>query len=362
MDISHKQGSYKVYCHNVESSLIAAFFQLGHLLGAGIGVDQSIRELILLESRWSLRRVWRDVERSVVDGQALSVSMQRWPTVFDSTLIALLKSGESCGQLSSACDDCQLYLEWQQNIKARISAVLLYPLFALVMVVGVLGFLMVYLVPTLESLLKSSGYEFPWHAQVLLVISQWAKDYLLYALSGVCIVYVVLYVARVANGRVRLISDAVLLKIPLYGYLTLNLTFSRYCEMCSRLYGSGIALTDAMEKSEAFIKNRALKLQLQQARMHIVAGQSLSAALASVLMLSSIHVQVLGAGEMTGKLALALSRTGTQQRRTAEIKIDRIEKLLGPLVLVVAGAALLWVVFSLLGPIYQNAVETVVLT
>lgn len=362
MEISYKQVSDKVYVGDVQSSLIAAFFQLTHLLEAGVGVDQSLRELITMESRWALRRVWKDVQQCVVDGKALSASMERWPGVFDSTLIALLRSGEACGQLSSACLDCQKFLEWQQDIKARITTVLFYPVFALVIVSGVLVFLMIYLVPSLEELLVSSSYEFPWHARILLTLSQWTKDYFVYAAMGICLCIALLCIARVIFDRVRFFTDAVLLRIPLYGTLILNLTLSRYWETCSRLYGSGMGLSDAMEKSENFIENRVLNTQLRHTRFSLLAGKSLSAALRTVPLLSNIHIQVISAGEATGNLAEALARTGTQQRRVSEFRIERIEKIIGPVVLLFAGFILLWVVLSLLGPIYQSAVDSVILS
>jgi type II secretory pathway component PulF len=78
-------------------------------------------------------------------------------------------------------------------------------------------------------------------------------------------------------------------------------------------------------------------------------------------LLSNIHIQVLSAGEVSGKLVEALARTGNQQRRVSEFRIDRVEKMIGPAVLLLAGFSLLWVVLSLLGPIYQNAVDSVIL-
>ena len=361
MEFSNKQEGYKVYCRDIQSSLIAAFFHLAHLLEAGVGVDQSLKELTALESRWSLRRVWRDVESSVVDGQALSCSMERWPGVFDSTLIAIVRSGETCGRLSSACQDCQQFLEWQQNIKARITTVLLYPVFALIIVLSVLAFLMVYLVPSLEGLLLSSGYEFPWHARILLALSQWIEAYFIYAVIGISICIAILCIARSMFSGLRYSTDVLLLRIPLYGSIILNLSLSRYCETCSRLYVSGIGLADAMEKSEAFVKNCALRIQLRESRLNLIAGRPLSSALKKVPLLSNIHVQVICAGEASGKLAEALARTGCQQRRVSELRIERLEKLIGPVVLLLAGASLLWIVLSLLGPIYQNAVNSVIL-
>jgi type II secretory pathway component PulF len=362
MEFSQKQVSYKVYCHDIQSSLIASFFHLAHLLEAGVGVDQSIKELIALESRWALRRVWRDVESSVVEGQALSGSMERWPGVFDSTLIAMLRSGETCGQLSSACQDCQQFLEWQQNIKARITTVLLYPVFALLIVFSVLGFLMVYLVPSLEGLLVSSGYEFPWHARILLALSQWIESYLIHGVIGFSICVAMLCIARSMFSSLRYSTDALLLRFPLFGSIILNLSLSRYCESCSRLYASGIGLADAMEKSEGFIKNWALRIQLRETRLSLMAGRSLSSALKMVPLLSNIHIQVICAGEASGKLAEALARSGNQQRRVSELRIERIEKMIGPVVLLLAGFSLSWIVLSLLGPIYQNAVNSVVLS
>lgn len=360
MEISHKKPKQYVYCRHKQSSLIAAFFQLTHLLDAGVAVDQSIKEIALNEQAWFLRRVWRDVELGIADGHALSVSMQRWPGVFDSTLVALLRSGEARGQLSAACNDCQQFLEWRQDVKARITTVLLYPVFALFTVFGVLGFLLAYLVPTLEGLLVSSNHEFAWHAILLLTLSQWLREsFVSLSLLVVC-VFTGLFIARYLHYGVMILTDSLLLKIPLYGTLMQNLSLSRYCEMCSRLYGSGISLAEAMEKSEVFIQNRALRDGLRDTRLNVLAGKSLSSALKSVPRLSTVHIQVLSAGEASGRLVEALAKTGSQQRQLCELRIERLEKLIGPVVLFFAGGALLWVVASLLGPIYQNAVNSVI--
>ena len=361
MELSVNRSSNRVYCRDIQTSLIAAFFQLSHLLEAGISVDQSLRELITLESRWGLRRVWRDVERKVVDGQALSSALAHWPTVFDSTVVALLKSGETSGQLTAACLDCQEYLDWQQSIKARISAVLFYPLFALVVVVSVLSFLMIYLVPSLEGLLKSSGYVFPWHSQLLLSLSQWAKDYLVVVLLALCACSIVMLLARSVFHSARVHIDSSVLRIPLYGNLLFNLSLSRYFETCSKLYSSGISLAESMEKSEAFIDNRALILHLRQARLKILEGKNLTTALSTIPWLPQLHIRVISAGEMSGKLVESLARTGSQLRQISEYKIDKIEKMTGPAVLIMAGALLLWIVLSLLAPLYQHAVDSVIL-
>jgi len=362
MEISLKKVRYAVYCRDVNTSLIAAFFQLSHLLEAGVAVDQSLKELSVLEPSWGLRRVWKDIERRVADGQTLSSSMARWPKVFDSTIIALFRSGEASGELPLACFECQKFLEWQQNLKARLSTVLLYPVFAFFIVFAVVGFLMVYLVPSLEQMLVSSGHEFPWHARILLALSAWFGDYFAYLGFGLFACLILICFARTTLSSIRLITDSLLLKIPIYGSLVLNLTLSRYCETCSRLYGCGIGLTDAMKESEVFVKNRLLGHQLRQTRMSILAGKPLSLSLKSIPLLSNIHIQVLCAGEASGKLVEALARTGNQQRQTSEFRIDRIEKMIGPMVLLLAGFSLLWIVLSLLAPIYQNAVESVILT
>lgn len=361
MEISHKQVSRRVYCRDVQPSLIAAFFQLTYLLEAGVGLGASLKEVSALEHRWALQRVWIDIEKSVIDGQSFSVSMERWPSVFDATLIALLRSGETRGQLSSACFDCLEFLEWQQNIKARMTTVLLYPIFALIIVGGVLGFLMVYLVPSLEELLRSSGHQFPWHARILLTLSEWIQQYFILLVIGTGVCGAVLGVARITSIRASQLHDALLLRIPLYGTLILNLTLSRYFETCAKLYASGIGLTDAMQKSECFVKNLTLRAQLYQARLNIVAGKSLSVALGAVSTLSPIHIQVLSAAEISGQLGKALERTGSQQRRVADNRIEHIEKMIGPVVLLVAGFSLLWVVLSLLSPIYESAVDSVIL-
>ncbi len=357
-----QQGRLKISGSKDETSLSIAFFQLSHLLKAGVAIDHCLGEIIEQETSWKLRRVWRDIAHYVNDGQPLSVSMARWPDVFSATLQALVQSGEASAQLAQACGECRQLLVWRQEVRTRINTALFYPLFTGVLVLAVVGFLMIYLVPALSGFLDISDPDIPWHTLVLLMISDWLRQYMIFATALGGLLVMLLWMCYRSSQSLRLVFDRQCLKLPLVGRLLVGVALSRYCENCARLYGRGIALGTAMRISEGVVDNSFLRQSLEQARLLVRSGSSFSVSMSAITQLPDVLIRMLRAGDAAGQLQQSLIQASLQQKQLVDTRIDRIETLLGPALLVFVGTALLWIVLSLLGPIYESAIQAVINT
>ncbi|MFK8076220.1 MAG: type II secretion system F family protein [Granulosicoccus sp.] len=360
MSRKSRQHNYKLRGAKGEMSLVVAFFQMSHLMSAGVGIEHCLEEVANEEASWKLRRVWRYLSRQIKDGSSLSKAMSDWPGVFSSTLVAMVQSGESSGQMASSLNECRQMLLWRAGVSTRIQTVLVYPVFAFVTVLAVVAFLLIYLVPSIAGFLDHSASVVPWHTVVLLQASRWLQHN--YAIAIAVAVLIVL-TAGICYRYVPMCQeylDRKLLASPCIGRLLLGISLSRYSENCARLYERGLPLDTAMHISEGVVSNRALRGSLTDARLRVVSGSAFSSSIARIPCLPAIFVRMIKAGDTSGYLKDSLMQASVQQQQMTDTRIDRIEKMIGPLLLIVVGIVLLWVVVSLFAPIYQTAIDAVI--
>ncbi len=336
-----------------------SLFHLHHLLAAGVGLGEALSELYALETNRRMRQVWREVAANVEAGQSLSEAMAIRPRVFSALIIALMRAGEANGQLAIACESGRELLEWNRTMRSRMATVLIYPTFALLVLLAVVAFLFISVVPSLETFLSTAEVGLAWHTRGLLMVSAWMGQLYL-PLTG-CLMMMVLSVVvlRRCSDAFTLASDHCLLRLPVVGLLICELSLSRYSMVCGRLYRSGIELEQSLSISESLVGNTMLRQGLAQARALMVAGASLGDALSGVTIIPGSFRRLLAAGESAGALGQALLQAGEQRQRHAQHLIERIERLVGPVTLLVIGANLMWIVVSVLGPVYDTAINAV---
>jgi type IV pilus assembly protein PilC len=198
-----------------------------------------------------------------------------------------------------------------------------------------------------------------WHTRGLLQVSAWMNDYLLPTIGVMAVLIPGLVLVWRFIPAARVAADLCLLRLPLIGPLAIGLSLSRYATVCGRLYRSGVKLDESLAISEALVSNLALRQPLAQVRRRVVAGASLGDALAMAPSIPGSFRRLIAAGESAGSLGQALQQAGQQYQQHARQLVERIESLAGPVLLVWVGANLLWIVVSVLGPVYDAAVTAV---
>jgi len=342
-----------------DEHLATAFFHLGHLLDAGIAIDDALDDVHSMETVRRMRPVWLTLANEVRAGESLSATMRRWPTVFDASLLAIVGAGETAGQLTKAMHDAESLLRWQGELRNRIAGILTYPLFAVVVLLLVLAFLFTSVVPSLADYLQASKTTLSWHTQSALILSRVLVET---SWQGVLIAALPVVIGIFALQIVphgRRLRDAMILKIPVVGGILKSLWVSRYSHLVGQLYCSGVPLIDAMVHGERAIRNVNLSTLYSDARQSVSQGMTLLNAFDDDPQIPVVFRRMVAVGESTGKLDTALLRCSEQLKRQASYQIERVEKLTGPVMLCLVGSLLLWIVVSVLSPVYQAAIEVV---
>ena len=341
------------------SNAAAALFttNLAQLLSAGVPLVQSLQELSKLEDQRLVRLAIDECAQHVLNGSRLSDAMSSFPGLFGVDYIASVRAGERSGELQHCLQQQASNLRWQANLAERFKTILAYPLFAVVCLIIVFLFVLLYLVPAMLPLLSMSATELPLHSKWLLSLSELLRQ------SGVFIVLlfavgVVMCTALYqSDSRIGEMLHAYLLR-GTYGQIITSFSLARYARTTALLYESGIEITDAMKISHNMINNRLLKLQLQAAVQHILGGETIGMAMQSQTALPILFVRMVAAGERAGVLGVALRQSADQLQSNGQYSLDRVERFIGPALLCVIGALLLWVAMSVLGPIYSAVGQT----
>lgn len=341
------------------AEMVTAFYQLSRLLGAGVVMSDALEEVARASGTRDGRNQWARVARKVSSGNDLSESLRAVFPNIDNTIVALIRAGEASGKLEHACQAVSDHLKWQYELRQRLVTLLIYPLFSVCLLLLVTGFLFVSVVPSVKGFLVSAGGELEWHTQLLIDTSSLFSQFYLHGLISVAISVAVVSTLMYVSLSMRTWADNMILVVPVIGTLVKELSLSRYAHCCSQLYSSGVSLERSLELAEAVVGNLIINSELCTVRRKMVGGTSLTESMRKMSTLPAIVSRMIYIGENSGQVAQVLSMLAVQLSTSADASIKRIEQLIAPVIMMFVGFVLLWIVVSVMGPVYNMAISTV---
>ena len=333
--------------------LIDFVFHLEQLVAAGIPLLEALEEFRRAADKKAVATVTAKLMTDIDAGKKFSEACARSPAVFSPLVVGLLSVGEQSGTLDKVLRDLGVLLKWQDETVSRVKRVMIYPAFVAVVLLVVIVFVMTWLVPGLISFVKSAGAELPWHTKALLATSDFISAYwrIISATIAGCYVGVLLLLKRSAAARIRF--DALVLKLPLIGVVLFKIKLARFSRCVAMMYSAGISVIDTLMLSEAVVDNKHLAGNLQKIRAEISAGKPLSDSFAGCAVLPPIVSRMVRVGESTGAIDNAFNQLGNIFDWESKESIERLEQGLGPVMIITVGIIMMWVVISVIGPIYD---------
>jgi type IV pilus assembly protein PilC len=290
---------------------------------------------------------------SIQGGKNLSQAMRDYPSVFSEVFISLVEAGEQSGQITTVFFELGESLKWQDEQAALTKKLLMYPLFVGSVVTGVIFFLMIYLVPELLSFIKNMGQEIPTHTKVLIMVSN-AFIHYWYLMIGVpTVLAIALMIGIKTNPNIEYKVDAFKLKIPIVGPILRKIILARFSGFFAIMYASGITIVDCIKTGEKIVGNKAMEAAVHHVGVQITDGVTLGNSFESAKLFPPLVLRMIRVGESTGALEVSLKNISYFYTRDVKESIDRLQSMIEPGMTVVLGAVIAWVMFSVLGPIYE---------
>ncbi len=334
--------------------LINFCFHMEQLTAAGVSVLDGLGDLRDSLEQPRFREIVADMIEDIEGGSQLSDAMRRHPLVFDTAFSSLVTAGEQSGRLADVFKSLSESLKWQDELASQTKKIVMYPAFVLVIVLSVTGYLMVALVPQLTGFIKTMGQELPFHTRALMAVSDVFIHYWYVLLAVPVVLFVGTKLLLRNSARARFLFDGYKLRVPLMGPVLHKIILARFVTFFALMYASGITILDCIRLSEGIVNNQQVALGLRQVRQLISEGQGVTAAFQSTGMFPPLVVRMLKVGEATGALDNALRNVAYFYNRDIDDMIERVQSLIEPVMTVVLGVILAWIMISVLGPIYDT--------
>jgi type IV pilus assembly protein PilC len=245
-------------------------------------------------------------------------------------------------------------LKWEDELAAQTKKLLMYPAFVGSIVLLVTFFLMIYLVPQMAGFIRNMGQNVPLQTRILLQVSAFFVEYWWAVVAFPFVVWAGVAFAVRGNPAFEYQIDRYKISLPMIGPILRKIILSRFASSFAMMYSSGITVLDAIRSCEEIMGNKPLEYALRTAGQQIAEGKNLTAAFQDLSLFPPLVIRMLRIGENTGGLDTALLNVSYFYNREVRESIAKLQALIEPVLTIVLGAMLGWVMISVLGPVYDS--------
>ena len=335
-------------------SLAMVCMQLAQLCEAGVPILQALSELARADSSTAQAQTLQTLHDDVASGKLLSQAMQAQAAAFPPWVVHLVAAAEYSGRLPEILQQIAQTLQWQLELRTQVLQGLLYPcLLALVVLAAAVTMLTV-LVPQMASFLQSLGQQLPWTTRALLALSEWMQHGAVWLLPILALLAIAVHY-YLRSSQARLLQwQRLCCTCPLLGKLLQLWLLSGLCRMLALLYQSGVPLMQALALCQPMLPLTLARHALQQVEQALQAGHSLADSFAGSGWFPPLLVRMVRTGEQSGGLDRSLWQLGDWYRRELETQLQWMLRLLEPLLTVLLGMMLLFLMIAVILPVYDS--------
>ena len=326
--------------------------QMATLVGAGLPIVEALTALIDQTENVRLKKVLTQVRESVNEGSSLADAMSRFPKVFSELYANMIKAGESSGALDIVLKRLADFMENQVMLRNKVLSALSYPIILVLVGIGILSFLLLSVVPKVVGIFDDLEQALPVPTVILIAVTDFLRDYwwvILLVIGGS-----MLALSQYAvTGKGRQLYNRMILKIPITGKLLRIIATTRFARTLAILLNSGIPLLQSMDIARAVVNNAVISDAIESANEGIREGESIAEPLRRSKVFPPMVTHMIAVGEKTGELEQMLFKVSEAYENEIETTISRITSLLGPIVIVLLGGIVLFIVLAILLPMIE---------
>jgi len=335
-----------------QSDIIYVTSQLAVMVDTGINLSTALSSIAEQEKGPTLKAVLTDLRNRVEGGEDFSSALARHPQQFDKTYVALIKAAEQTGKLSEMLDTVASYLRGRLEMKQRVRAALAYPSIMAVLAVGVTIFLLTYILPKFEPLFSRKGVKLPRPTIIMMAASDLLTDYWP-AWIALAVTLIVTYFCGRRTETGRKIIDWIMINLPIVGPMTRKITISRAIRTLGTMVASGVSMLESIKLTAEVSSNYYYEQVWLRVLGEITQGNRIVDSLRGEPLMPPTLVQMIGAGEETGKLDTVLAKVSGYYDREVETSLKATTSLIEPLMICAMGVVVGGIALGLLMPIFQ---------
>ena len=326
--------------------------QLATLLKASIPLVEALTALTEQADKDELKRVLSDVRRQVNEGSGLAVALSQHGKHFSDLYINMVRAGESSGNLDLVLERLTDFLEGQIELRGKIISAMVYPAVMTVVGTGILGFLFAFVVPKITRMFADQEKSLPLITRLLLLISDIVSHgwFIILPALGLSIWG---FKTWKSSKTGRPVWDRFILKVPVLGNVIRMIAITRFSSTLGTLMASGVPLLQALDIVKNILGNHRLIEVIEMVRVNVREGDSVAQPLKRSGEFPPLVTHMIAIGERTGQLEEMLDNIAINYKQQVDIRIQAATTLLEPLMIVIMGVAVGFIVFAIMLPIIE---------
>ena len=326
--------------------------QWATLVRSGLPLDEVLTIVSKQTEKPRLKSMMAAVRSRVMEGHPLAVALADFPQVFSDLFRSTVAAGEQSGHLEVVLERLADYTEGRQQLSQKIMLALIYPALLTLVAVLVVAFLMAVVVPKVIGVFENTGAELPWATVTLIGFSDFLQQYGVALLVAIVIVGgLFAYMYRFENFKRTIHS--LFLSLPVFRRLVRGVETSRFARTFSILVASGVPALEGMRISAQVMTNIPMREAVDEAARRVREGSGIHRALETCGYFPPMTVNLIASGEASGNLEEMLDRAASGQEREVETLITGAMGLFEPLLIVLMGGIVLFIVIAILLPIFD---------
>ena len=326
--------------------------QLATMIEAGLVLSEALDILQEEQENKKFKQVLNEISKDIKGGLDFASTLEKYPEVFPPIYAQLVKAGQSSGKLDTILLQLATNLEKEREFRGKLRGAMIYPIVVVTMMIAVMLIMVFFVMPKLLSLYKDSNIELPLPTKIMIgfadfMIGYWWLLVLILAIS------VLVFRKFISTPNGKLTIDRLILRIPVISKITTLVILTGFTRTFGLLVSSGLSILDSIKILSAITGNRVYQDGLELAYQGVERGLSFSSQLLRLPTFPRIVGQMIKTGEETGKLDNIMFKLANYFETESDNSLKNVTTLIEPIVLVVLGIGVGFLVISIILPIYQ---------
>ncbi|MDH4049118.1 MAG: type II secretion system inner membrane protein GspF [Gammaproteobacteria bacterium] len=326
--------------------------QLATLSQAGLPLEEALLAVSEQNENPRAKSIMLGVRARVLEGHTLADGLGDFPQAFPDLYRATVAAGEQSGHLDAVLERLAEFTESRQLLQQQVRNALIYPIALVVTAVGIISFMLAYVVPKVVYIFENYNQQLPILTRIMIASSDFIRDYWLALIVVTVALFMGLRQLLKKDGPKRR-YHRFLLRVPIVSRLTRGLNTARFTQTLSILAGSGVPILESLQIAAQVIVNVPMREAVEEAALRIREGAMISKSLAASKLFPPMTTHLISSGEASGKLEEMLSRAAKNQEREVDSLIATLLGVMQPLLVIIMAAIVLLIVLAILLPIFE---------
>ncbi len=326
--------------------------QLAVMIRAGISLRQAVDGIAEQQQNAKFKRILMQVKQDVESGKQFSEALSKHPRVFSPLYINMVRASEASGSFSQMLDRIAQYLAQAIETRSMVIGAMIYPGVIMTLAIAVTIFLLTFVLPRFAAVFKGKESAMPWPTKFLMNLSAFMVEWW-WAVILALLAAVVCFVGFIRTEPGGWWFDRVKLTVPLFSKMFRSLFISRSLHTMGELVNAGVPMLDTLQITGDVAGNRHYRRLWQQVYASVKTGKKIAHPLQRTNLLPKSVVQMVGAGEESGKLGEVLEEVSTYYAKRLREVIKTVTSMIEPIMIIVMGTVVGFIAMAIILPIFR---------